>query len=120
MNPNEELRNQEAFEGAPLTQKDEKLYELLFEQLENATELDIKPQFSDAVMKRLETRKRKESLYESLLFGFAIQAVHSSPNILQNSILGPAMILAGLIVIFQVVDKRYLKDERMNRKLKRG
>ena len=93
MNPNEELRNQEAFEGAPLTQKDEKLYELLFEQLENATELDIKPQFSDAVMKRLETRKRKESLYESLLFGFAI---------------------------FQVVDKRYLKDERMNRKLKRG
>ncbi len=133
MNPNKELKEQEAFEGNPLSQQDEKLYEMLFAELDNAPELDIKPQFSQAIVKKLEKRKRRESRGEMFIFGFAIlgvmfvtllaasfskQALKNSPEFLRDSPLAPALAFAGLLILFQFIDKKYLRDHRLKRKLK--
>ena len=135
MNPNQELKDQEAFEGKPLSQEDEELYQLLFDELDNAPELDINPQFSASIVKKLEQRRRKESRGEFFLFGFAIvgvmlvtvlaasfakQALQNSPEFLRDSPLAPALAFAGLLILFQFVDKRYLKDHRIKRKFNQG
>lgn len=135
MNPNQELKDQEAFEGKPFTTEDEKLYQLLFDELENDPELDIKPQFSAAIVKKLDKRRRKESRGEFFIFGFAIigvmfvtvlaasfakQAFQNSPEFLRDSPLAPALAFAGLLILFQFIDKRYLKDHRIKRRLRQG
>ena len=46
MNPNEELKNQEAFEGNEFLKGDDRLYQLLFDELDKEPELQINPGFS--------------------------------------------------------------------------
>lgn len=132
MNLNEELKNQEAFEGDDFAKGDDRLYELLFNELDKESELQIKPEFSSAIIKKLEKRKRKEARGESWLFGFAIagvlfvallaatfskQAIETSPDFLKEGPLAPALAFAGLLILFQFIDKRFLRDHRLRNRL---
>lgn len=132
MNPRKDLKEQEAFEGSSLSKEDEKLYELLLQELENAPELEIKPAFSQAVAQKLAKRKKRESRSEAFLFGFAIvgvlliavmaglfakQATQNGPDFLKEGPLAPALAFTGLLILFQFIDKKYLRDHRLRRKL---
>ncbi|GAB5527019.1 MAG: hypothetical protein Roseis2KO_48910 [Roseivirga sp.] len=133
MNIDKELRDQEAFDEAPFTEEDKKLYALLMNELDKESDLVIKPSFSAEVIKKLEAKKRKEAAWEFVLFSSAIIGVilltvvtftilkanvAEGMDLFQNSPVGPVIALAILIVIFQVVDKKYLKDTGIKKRLK--
>lgn len=132
MNIDKELRDQEAFDKAPFSEEDKKLYTLLMAELDKESEIRIKPTFSADIIKKLEARKRRETIWEFLLFAAAIAGVvvltaltfsiftsnaTESVDLFQNSPVGPVIALVVLIVIFQVVDKKYLKDTRLKKRL---
>lgn len=130
--PDKEIKAQQAFDGEDFSEQDEALYSMLFQELEKDSGIDIKPEFSDEVLIRLKKKRRRESRFEFLLFAasivgvllvvvagfvFAKNAVKSSPDLLQSSPLAPALLFAGLLILFQFIDKKYLKDYRLKKKL---
>lgn len=134
MNIDKELRDQEAFEKESFSEEDKKLYSLLMGELDKESGLTIQPSFSTSIVKKLEAKKKKEARLEFFLFTFAItgvmfivvlassfvkQALKQSPDLTQSSPLAPALLFAGLIIIFQFLDKKYLKDSRIKKHLKR-
>lgn len=133
MNIDKELRDQQAFDETPFSDEDKKLYALLISELDRESDLDIKPSFSAEVIKKLEAKKRKETRWEFLLFFSAIAGVillvTAAFSFLKNTATGsfapfrnsplvPVMVLIVVIIIFQVVDKRYIKDTRIKKRLK--
>lgn len=133
MNMDKELRDQEAFDETPFSAEDKKLYTLLMNELDKESDLEIKPSFSAEIIQKLEAKKRKEAAWEFVLFSSAIIGVllltivtftilkanvSQSMELFQNSPVGPVIALAILIVIFQVVDKKYLRDTRIKKRLK--
>ena len=135
MNTEKELKDQEAFEEAPFSKEDRELYTILMNELEHETPLEVHPGFSANVLTKLKSKKRKESFGEFFLFGMAIvgvlilvilgltfakNAMETSPDLLQKSPLAPAMLLAGLLILFQFIDKRYLRDHRIKKQLKQN
>lgn len=132
MNIDKELRDQEAFDETPFSEEDKKLYTLLMAELDKESDIRIKPSFSADIIKKLEAKKRREAIWEFLLFAAAITGVivltlvtfsiftsnaTESIDLFQNSPVGPIIALVILIVIFQVVDKKYLKDTRLKKRL---
>ncbi len=133
MNIDKELRDQEAFDETPFSEEDKKLYALLMNELDKESDLVIKPSFSAEIIKKLEAKKRKEAAWEFVIFSAAIMGVllltvftlsfvmssyTESVNLFQNSPVGPVIALAILIVIFQIVDKKYLRDTRIKKRLR--
>lgn len=133
MNIDKELRNQEAFEENSFSAEDKELYSLLMGELDKESGLTIEPSFSTSIIKKLEAKKKKEARWEFFLFASAIvgvlfvavlafsfvkRALQQSPDLIQNSPLAPAMLFAGLLIIFQFLDKKYLKDVRIKKRLK--
>lgn len=133
MNIDKELRDQEAFDQAPFSEEDKKLYALLMNELDKESDLVIKPSFSAEIIKKLEAKKRKEEAWEFVLFSAAIVGVllltmlafafvmnssTESIDLLQNSPVGPAIVLTILIVIFQVIDKKYLRNTSIRKRLR--
>ena len=132
MNLDKEIRDQEAFDEASFSKEDTQLYTLLFNELDKETPLNINPEFAPDVLERLETKKRRESRWENFLFGSAIvgvllltllglsfvkQAMQQSDGGLGLPVITPVVLFAGLIIIFQVVDKRYIKDKLLKDRL---
>lgn len=133
MNIDKELRDQEAFEENSFSAEDKELYSLLMGELDKESGLTIEPSFSTSIIKKLEAKKKKEARWEFFLFASAIvgvlfmavlafsfvkRALQQSPDLIQNSPLAPAMLFAGLLIIFQFLDKKYLKDVRIKKRLK--
>ncbi|MFY0592145.1 hypothetical protein [Roseivirga sp.] len=111
--------------------EDNHLYELLFKQIEQEEEIAINPQFSTTVLSKLKEKRRKEAFRENIYFGMAIAGVFifgfmalqvissfsgSSQSILPQIVL-PAAGLVSLIVTFQLIDHKLLKQKRINRHL---
>ena len=130
MNLNKEIKDQEAFEAGDFSKADKELYTLLFNELDNETPLDINPSFAPDVLKKLEAKKRKENRWEYFLFGSAIVGVLMLTvlglSFVKNAMksdtfnlpmITPILLFAGLLIIFQVVDKRYIKDKRLKNRL---
>ena len=132
MNLDKEIRDQEAFDEASFSKEDTQLYTLLFNELDKETPLNINPEFAPDVLARLDAKKRRESRWENFLFGSAIvgvllltllglsfvkQAMQQSDGGLGLPVITPEVLFAGLIIIFQVVDKRYIKDKLLKDRL---
>jgi len=107
------------------------LYELLFKQIEEEKEISINPKFSSQVLKKLQTKRKKEAFKDNILFSMAIAGVllfsfltlkvissfaEGSSMILPKMVL-PAMGLAFLIIAFQLIDNRLLKQKRIKQHL---
>ncbi|MCE7990548.1 MAG: hypothetical protein HEP71_01155 [Roseivirga sp.] len=135
MNIDKELRDQQAFDETPFSEEDKKLYSLLISELDKDSEIDIKPSFSAEIIRKLEAKKRKEALWEFLLFSSAIAGVifltiaaisfvgnetSKQLDLFQDSPVGPVIALVVLIIIFQVLDKKYLRDTRIKGRLKQS
>ena len=133
MNIDKELRDQQAFEEAPFSREDKKLYSLLMNELSQESGVDIQPSFSVNVIRKLEAKKKKEARWEFLLFtsailgviiltvlafSFVTSSMADSLNILQSGPITPVLLLTTFIIVFQVLDKKYIKDTRLKKRLK--
>lgn len=133
MNRDKEILDQEAFESAPLSAQDKELYTLLMGELDKGPEIQVKPSFSTTILKRVLAKRKKEERWESVLFASAIGGVitlvvvmllfintimSESINLLENSPLLPAILLATLLIVFQVLDKKYLVHTPIKKHLK--
>lgn len=130
MKRNTDLKEQAAFEQAKFSASDEKLYALLFDELGNDDDIIIKPDFAPNIVVKLEKKRRKENRKENLLFISAILGVilvtvagfqftksllQTNEQLIDSNFVIPIIVLVGLITIFQVIDKMYIRNKRFKR-----
>ena len=127
MKEKKDLEQQKEFDQIEFTQEDKKLYELLFEELSKEDEIVINPDFAPEITARINKKRRREQLKENFFFAAAIILVvvinHWRPSIRRcssrqrkfdsnNRFFLPLLSLIGMITIFQILDKVYIRNRR--------
>lgn len=130
MKNNKDLEQQQAFENIQYSEEDKAMYNLLFSELDKETDLLINPSFAPDITAKLMKKKKKEQVKENLLFAGAIFTVltitvgsfqfikalfDSELSFINMKVLTPVLILAGMISIFQLLDKVYIRNQKFNR-----
>ena len=132
MSHKKDLKEQETFEKAIFSLEDQKLYDLLFEELSKEDDIIVKPDFAPAITAKLVSKRRRENIKENFLFAGAIlmiiavtfagfqfaKSIFGSEKVfLSGRIIAPVLALIGLITVFQVLDRMYIRNRKF-RKLK--
>lgn len=124
------IKEQLNFESSS-DRQDEQLYELLFEQLEKEKEISIRPTFSSLVLAKLKRKHQLEARKDNLMFALAIigvlffsfvtlqviSSLGNSGSFISLGMLMPLLGLAGLIIIFQLIDHNLVKKRKIKRHL---
>ncbi len=130
MKTHKDIQEQKAFDKAEFSPDDEQLYDMLFKELSREDELVIRPDFAPDIAARLIKKRRRDQFRENFLFGGAIVMViivtigglqfaqsflEAEKTILDNRFALPLITMVGLITIFQVVDKVYIRNRKFRR-----
>jgi len=130
MKSKKDLEEQQAFENITYSKEDEAMYNLLFSELDKEDDILIKPSFAPDISAKLVKKKKRDQFKENLLFGGAIFTVlaitagsfkfikallDSDTAFMDMRVLTPAIVLIGMISIFQILDKTYIRNKRFNR-----
>lgn len=124
------IKEQLNFESSSDNQ-DEQLYEFLFEQLEKEKEISIRPSFSASVLTKLKRKHQLEARKDNIMFALAISGVlffsfmtlqvisslGNSGSFISLGMLMPLLAVAGLIIIFQLIDHNLVKKRKIKRHL---
>ena len=130
MKNNKDLEQQQAFENIHYSKEDEAMYNILFSELNKETDLVIRPSFAPDIAAKLLKKKKKDQVKENLLFGGAIFTVlaitvgsfqfikalfDTELTFINMTVLTPVMVLVGMISIFQVLDRAYIRNQKFKR-----
>ncbi len=106
------------------------MYNILFSELNKETDLVIRPSFAPDIAAKLLKKKKKDQVKENLLFGGAIFTVlaitvgsfqfikalfDTELTFINMTVLTPVMVLVGMISIFQVLDRAYIRNQKFKR-----
>ncbi len=130
MKVNKDLQEQREFDKTDFTQADEKAYEILFKELSKEDELVINPEFAPGVIARINKKRRREQIKENFLFASAIILViaitiaglqfsksilDTQQTLFSNKLVLPLLSMISMIVVFQVLDKMYIRNRKFRR-----